>query len=156
MTLLAAVLSLLKAIALAFVRSDVSREAEYQLCQEGYCSLFMNAANSFTLTREYYARDSGVIVLRKGYEGNAAEGTEDSAPEKDTAAYEGDLLLSAGPKKAAPIWRRRIRIPGSPSVSWNSSTNEISGFLRILNSQKGKRFSLKLAGSFLFMPPMFT
>ncbi len=113
MTLLAAVLSLLKAIAQAFVRSDVSREAEYQLCQEGYCSLFMNAANFFTRTGEYYARDSGVIVLRKGYEGNAAEGTEDSAPEKDTAAYEGDLLLSAGPKKAAPIWRRRIRFPGA-------------------------------------------
>ena len=104
---LAAVLSLLKSIAPSFVHTDVSREAEYQLCQAVYCSLFMNAANSFTLTREYYVRHNGVIVLRDGY--------DEDVPGNDTAANEGDLILAADTKKGRADLVAENKDPRGPS-----------------------------------------
>ncbi len=104
---LAAVLSLLKSVAPIFVRTDVSREAEYQLCQAVYCSLFMNAANSFTLTREYYVRHNGVIVLRDGY--------DEDVPGNDTAANEGDLILAADTEKGRADLVAENKDPRGPS-----------------------------------------
>ncbi len=104
---LAAVLFLLKSIAPSFVHTDVSREAEYQLCQAVYCSLFMNAANSFILTREYYVRHNGVIVLRDDYEENAEEDA--------SAVNEDDLILAAGTKKGRTDLVAENKDPRGPS-----------------------------------------
>lgn len=111
---LATVLSLLKSVAPSFVHTDVSREAEYQLCQAVYCSLFVNAADSFTLTREYYVRHNGVIVLRDGFD-DADEGTFDNAPENDMAADEGELLLAADTKKGRADLVAENKDPRGPS-----------------------------------------
>ena len=104
---LAVVLSLLKSLAPTFVHTDISREAEYQLCQAVYCSLFMNAANSFTLTREYYVRHNGVIVLRDDYEENA----EEDAP----SANEDDFILAADTKKGRADLVAENKDPRGPS-----------------------------------------